>query len=93
MWMDTFVPIMLMIINWCCKSNQQKYSTSVNETNIWQDKLERVLSTFAGPSDTGSANPAVQFALFQMGQAVLAEQASVRDITINMPNVHNLPLD
>ena len=58
-----------------------------------QERRNTLLSTFAGPSDTGSANPAVQFALFQMGQAVLAEQASVRDITINMPNVHNLPLD
>ncbi|TMW60332.1 hypothetical protein Poli38472_000374 [Pythium oligandrum] len=58
------------------------------------DEIKRVLlDTFAGPSDAGVDSPAVQFTLYKMGEAVLDQCPSVKDITITMPNVHNLPVD
>lgn len=52
-----------------------------------------LLDAFAGPSDVGVPSDAVQATLFQMGEAVLAKCPFVKDITILMPNVHNLPVD
>jgi urate oxidase len=56
--------------------------------------IKRVLiETFAGPADVGVDSPAVQYTLYKMGEAVLDKVPSVKDITITMPNVHNLPVD
>ncbi|DAZ94305.1 TPA: hypothetical protein N0F65_012074 [Lagenidium giganteum] len=58
------------------------------------DTVKRVLlDTFAGPSDIGCESPAVQYTLYKMGQAVLDQCPFVKEITITMPNVHNLPVD
>lgn len=48
---------------------------------------------FAGPADTGIPSPSVQHTCYQMGSAVLAGVARVSEITLCMPNVHNLPFD
>jgi len=60
-----------------------------------QSKIVRdtLVDVFAGPADTGTPSPAVQFTLYEMGQAVLAKCPEIRDITLYMPNVHNLPYD
>lgn len=58
------------------------------------DEIKRImLEAFAGPSDVGVDSPAVQYTLYKMGQAVLDKCPTVKDITITMPNVHNLPVD
>lgn len=58
------------------------------------EEIKRILiDTFAGPADTGVEAPAVQKTLYEMGEAVLNQCPAVMDITITMPNVHNLPVD
>jgi urate oxidase len=52
-----------------------------------------LLDAFGGPSDVGVDSPAVQYSLYKMGEAVLAKVPTVKEITINMPNIHNLPVD
>ena len=52
-----------------------------------------LVNTFAGPADTGTPSPAVQFTLYQMGKAVLEQCPSVDSIFLSMPNIHNLPLN
>lgn len=52
-----------------------------------------LLQAFSGPAEVGVASPAVQFTLYQMATAVLKEVPSVMAVTLNLPNVHNLPLD
>ena len=54
---------------------------------------QALIEAFAGPSDSGVDSPAVQYTLYKMGESVLAKNSNVRQITINMPNVHNLPVD
>jgi urate oxidase len=58
------------------------------------DTVKRTLiDTFAGPSDVGVPSPAVQYTLYKMGEAVLEQCAYVHDVTITMPNIHNIPVD
>ncbi|KAI9907554.1 hypothetical protein PsorP6_004744 [Peronosclerospora sorghi] len=52
-----------------------------------------LLETFAGPSDIGVLSPAVQFTLYQIGEAVLKRCPYIKDIKITMPNIHNVPID
>jgi urate oxidase len=58
-----------------------------------QDVRDTLVDVFAGPADIGSPSPAVQYSLFKMGEAVLHKYPNIVDITMNMPNVHNLPYD
>jgi urate oxidase len=64
-----------------------------NYIHEYDNVRKALLDAFAGPSDVGTASPAVQFTCFQMGEAVLARCPEVEEIKLNMPNVHNLPLD
>lgn len=57
------------------------------------DIRQLLLEKFAGPSDKGTPSPSVQYTVFQMGQAVLNKYDCIQEITIKMPNVHNLPYD
>lgn len=75
---------------WTYESNDR---TDLDYNGQAKKIRDTLLSTFAGPSDIGSPSPAVQYTLYQMGTAVLANCLEVKDITLNMPNVHNLPLD
>ena len=52
-----------------------------------------LVKTFVGPADTGVPSQSVQETCFQMGTAVLAAVPIVSDVTLYMPNVHNLPFD
>lgn len=59
-----------------------------------REQVKKVLlDAFSGPSDVGVPSDAVQATLYQMGEAVLNKCSFVKDITITMPNVHNLPVD
>jgi len=58
-----------------------------------KDIRDVLVSVFAGPADIGSPSPAVQYTLFKMGEAVLQKNPNVVNVTMNMPNVHNLPYD
>lgn len=59
-----------------------------------REQVKKVLlDAFSGPSDVGVPSDAVQATLYQMGEAVLNKCSFVKDISILMPNVHNLPVD
>lgn len=55
--------------------------------------MKVLMDKFAGPADTGILSPSVQDTCFQMGSAILAAVRAVREVTLYMPNVHNLPFD
>lgn len=55
--------------------------------------MDILVDTFAGPADKGVPSSSVQRTCFQMGSAVLGAVASVLEVTLRMPNVHNLPFD
>lgn len=55
--------------------------------------MDALVNKFAGPADTGVASPSVQHTCFQMGSAILAAVPSISEVTLYMPNVHNLPFD
>lgn len=57
------------------------------------DVIDILVKQFAGPADVGVPSSSVQHTCFQMGSAVLAAVASVSEVTLYMPNVHNLPFD
>jgi len=50
-----------------------------------------LLEAFFGPSKGGVYSPSVQATLWEMGQAVLAKEAGVLEIVLEMPNIHFLP--
>lgn len=52
-----------------------------------------LVEKFAGPADKGVPSPSVQYTCFQMGSAILAAVSTVAEVTLYMPNVHNLPFD
>jgi urate oxidase len=73
-----------------------KYTSEAVKCDFQQqaEDIKRVMiETFSGPADVGVDSPAVQFTLYKMGEAVLEQCPSVKEITITMPNVHNLPVD
>lgn len=62
-------------------------------TSLARRIQKELLDVFAGPSDVGVDAPAVQYTLYKMGEAVVAKFPEVVDITLTMPNIHNLPVD
>jgi len=58
---------------------------------ITEEVIDALVGTFAGPADVGVFSPSVQQTLFEMGQAALAVHPAILKITLQMPNIHNLP--
>lgn len=50
------------------------------------------LKTFFGPADRGVYSKSVQETMYTMGNAVLAAVSEIPEITLDMPNIHYLPL-
>ena len=49
---------------------------------------------FAGPADTGVYSNSVQQTMYEMGKSsILRTNGSIESITLDMPNIHNLPFD
>lgn len=64
--------------------------TDYNEIH---DKVRTALiESFFGPADGGTYSNSVQETLFQMANKVLAKVPAIKDITLDMPNIHFLPL-
>lgn len=55
--------------------------------------MDVLVKQFVGPADTGIPSKSVQQTSFQMGSAVLAAVPRISEVTLYMPNVHNLPFD
>eukprot|EP00611_Tribonema_gayanum_P022072 TRINITY_DN4367_c0_g2_i2.p1 TRINITY_DN4367_c0_g2~~TRINITY_DN4367_c0_g2_i2.p1 ORF type:complete len:311 (-),score=126.40 TRINITY_DN4367_c0_g2_i2:261-1193(-) len=68
-------------------------SGRVNFVAVRDQILDTMTKTFAGPADVGVPSASVQVTLYQMGGAVLSIAPQVTDITLYMPNVHNMPFD
>jgi urate oxidase len=54
---------------------------------------EQFVNTFAGPSDTGIFSNSVQQTMYEMGEASLKTVQYIDDITMEMPNIHNIAFD
>lgn len=50
-----------------------------------------MIHVFAGPSDKGVYSKSVQQTLYQMAGAALKAEGALSEITLEMPNIHNLP--
>lgn len=73
-----------------------KYLPGYSSTSYAERSSEvsrALLEAFAGPADVGVDSPAVQYTLYKMGEAVIEKCPTVSDISLSMPNVHNLPVD
>jgi urate oxidase len=67
---------------------------SVDYGKVNEEVLKALIVTFAGPADTGVYSPSVQQTLYLMGVAALTSSRGLtplEKITLQMPNIHNLP--
>lgn len=55
--------------------------------------MDILVEKFAGRADKGVPSPSVQRTCFQMGSEILSAVDGVSEVTLCMPNVHNLPFD
>lgn len=78
-----------------CMDGEWSYDPT-RPTSYTRDRskvLETLVNVFVGPADTGVPSPSVQQTCYQMGSAALAAVPSITEITLYMPNVHNLPFE
>jgi len=59
-------------------------------SNIIENAL---VNTFAGPADEGTYSASVQQTLFEMGKAAIDATREIDQISLNMPNIHNIPFN
>lgn len=73
-----------------------RYTTTPGEDTDFNSIFEVVraslLDTFFGPANTGVYSKSVQETMFKMGSDVLKAVSSVADVTLDMPNIHFLPV-
>lgn len=50
-----------------------------------------MIQTFTGPADKGVYSPSVQETLYLMAAAAIKAAGAVEEVTLYMPNIHNLP--
>jgi len=55
--------------------------------------VRTIIQTFAGPPNTGVDSPSLQHTAFEIGRAVIRAVPAVQDISLNCPNIHNIPVD
>jgi len=55
--------------------------------------VDSLLQTFAGPADKGIYSKSVQETLYQMATDSLKRIDNIDDMTLLMPNIHNLPFN
>lgn len=76
-------------IEWNYCSRQVNAGTI--DYNKTYDRIESALiNTFAGPADRGVYSPSVQETLYLMGVDAIKAESSINDITLYMPNIHNM---
>jgi urate oxidase len=54
---------------------------------------EVMTNTFAGPADKGTYSNSVQQTMYEMGVATLKAVPAINYVTMEMPNIHNIPFD
>ena len=69
-----------------------KYSQELPDYQEPYAAIKKALvSQLFGPPEGGVYSPSVQYTLFQMGKAAIADVDAVESIYIKMPNIHFLP--
>lgn len=65
--------------------------TNFNEVSCSIEK--ELINTFAGPSDVGVFSASVQQTLYDMGKNAVLKVPAIKSITLEMPNIHNIPFN
>jgi urate oxidase len=65
-------------------------SGGIDYTKSYERIESTLLKTFAGPSDKGVYSPSVQETLYKMGREAIKAETSIGEITLYMPNIHNM---
>lgn len=68
-------------------------SESMYFSEKYSDVRKVLVDTFFGPPDKGVYSPSVQSTLYQMAKAVLNRFHVISSISLNMPNLHFLPVN
>ena len=79
---------------WVYSADKIKNFTGRDYLNVHKIIEEACVDEFAGPADTGIYSNSVQQTLYDMGKAaILRNGTAIEQITLDMPNVHNIPFD
>ena len=54
---------------------------------------ESLINAFTGPTDTGVPSASLQETAFQMGKACIDSVQEIANISLTLPNIHNIPVD
>lgn len=73
--------------NYCPR---QVLAGSIDYSKSYERIESALVKTFAGPSDKGVYSPSVQETLYKMGTEAVKAEASIGEITLYMPNIHNM---
>jgi urate oxidase len=65
----------------------------MNFNQIYADIEAALIRSFTGPADKGVYSASVQQTLYQMATAALLATGSIDEITLMMPNIHNIPFN
>jgi len=68
-------------------------SGSIDFNAVSKAVEDSLVQAFAGPPDVGVFSASVQQTLFDMGKNALSHVSSIDKITLEMPNIHNIPFN
>lgn len=71
-------------------NSEQVLRGSINYNKVFSDIETAMIRTFAGPADKGIYSPSVQQTLYFMACAGLQVAPAVEQVTLYMPNIHNM---
>ena len=54
---------------------------------------QTMINAFTGPADIGVASASLQETAFQMGKACVEIVPAIKNISLKLPNIHNIPFD
>jgi len=79
---------------WHYSADKVRTLTGKDYANVHRIVEEACIDEFAGPSDKGVYSESVQQTLYEMGKAAIQRTGgAISEITLDMPNIHNLPFD
>jgi urate oxidase len=79
---------------WVYTDEKIRSFTGRDYDNVNKIVEDACVDEFSGPADTGVYSNSVQQTLYNMGKAaILRNGNALTQITLNMPNIHNLPFD
>ena len=74
--------------------NKSSITTGNTDFNAVSEAVKRALvQAFAGPADVGVYSSSVQQTLYDMGKSALHTVPQISQITLEMPNIHNIPFN